>query len=674
MIERSEVDGRPATLFWIMDDFDPADRDDATLCKVVYDDGDVAFVAVNVDEDEPAEDEFNEADHPRGQPGNAGEFGPGGGSKKKTENSFKTYANGRRDLGDLTDAVQSGELNDGLGDAQEKRWVLAGYSGSTASWDINHALRSGEKLPPVRQRTVDALDIAMKESSLSENLAVWRALAYKSELSPEVKKLMDGLKPGDTFVDKGFVSTSAIQHRPNAEVMKILAPKGSKALIANGTFIGYDGENEVVLDRGGRYEYVGDEGGSKVFRLHQGTEIAGDDASWNESAHPRGQPENAGEFASAPGGGSKKKSDEDEPLLTVGAPAKSWAKPGAIPNADGGHRMPDVVYRGAGPENEERSGMAEGKGVYVSAFPEIAAQWGQPKKYKVKKQPLLIDLGDFDSDPSKRLVGAWLGKGAKRVTKEEFDEVAPELFIQNNGVDIVKQMNFDGYRLGGDIFLRGKLSDYVEPGVAMKTKPDIRKSMNKVTEVAASTQPVKSLDELYERARAEEPAFRKMVEDIAEVTGSKPKFGEKDGSILKTRESSERKLRDELGGDFTKLRDVLRGTVVGDSVEKTRDAAATFVAKQGDNVLRVKDRHVGPTSSGYRDILVNFRTPGGLVAELQFNSKAMTAAKEGQGHKLYDAIRGGALAGKSFDELQEAARAIYEKAYADDGDGHWEMK
>ena len=83
MIERSEVDGRPATLFWIMDDFDPADRDDATLCKVVYDDGDVAFVAVNVDEDEPAEDEFNEADHPRGQPGNAGEFGPGGGSKKK---------------------------------------------------------------------------------------------------------------------------------------------------------------------------------------------------------------------------------------------------------------------------------------------------------------------------------------------------------------------------------------------------------------------------------------------------------------------------------------------------------------------------------------------------------------------------------------------------------------
>jgi uncharacterized protein len=29
--------------------------------------------------DEPAEDEFKEADHPRGQPGNAGEFGPGGG-------------------------------------------------------------------------------------------------------------------------------------------------------------------------------------------------------------------------------------------------------------------------------------------------------------------------------------------------------------------------------------------------------------------------------------------------------------------------------------------------------------------------------------------------------------------------------------------------------------------
>ncbi len=212
-------------------------------------------------------------------------------------------------------------------------------------------------------------------------------------------------------------------------------------------------------------------------------------------------------------------------------------------------------------------------------------------------------------------------------------------------------------------------------GGKSETKPDIRKSMNKVTEVAASTQPVKSLDELYQRAQAEEPAFRKMVEDIAEVTGSKPKFGvdKQTGSILKTRESSERKLRDELDGDFTKLRDVLRGTVVGDSVEKTRDSAATFIAKQGENILRVKDRHVGPTSSGYRDILVNFRTPGGLVAELQFNSKAMTEAKEASGHKLYDAIRGGELAGKTFDELQAAARAIYEKAYVDDGDGHWEM-
>jgi hypothetical protein len=205
-------------------------------------------------------------------------------------------------------------------------------------------------------------------------------------------------------------------------------------------------------------------------------------------------------------------------------------------------------------------------------------------------------------------------------------------------------------------------------------KPDIRKNM--VREFGESTQPVKSLDELYERSKAEEPAFRAMVEHIAEATGSKPKFGvdKQTGSILKTRESSERKLKDELGGDFTKLRDVLRGTVVGDSVEKTRDAAATFIAKQGDNVLRVKDRHVGSTPSGYRDILVNFRTPGGLVAELQFNSKAMAQAKEEQGHKLYDSIRTGNLAGKSFDELQEMARTIYEKAYEADGDGKWGMQ
>lgn len=45
--------------------------------------------ACDSEDDEVAEDEFHEADHPRGQPGNAGQFGSGGGGKSKPSASAK---------------------------------------------------------------------------------------------------------------------------------------------------------------------------------------------------------------------------------------------------------------------------------------------------------------------------------------------------------------------------------------------------------------------------------------------------------------------------------------------------------------------------------------------------------------------------------------------------------
>lgn len=237
--------------------------------------------------EEQAHDEFEESEHPRRDDG---KFGHGAGSHKPDEAAaeFETFGSPDDDRGaglsELTKAVEQGDLSDGLDDDQ-KGQALGGYSGSTESWDINSALRHGAELPAARRRIVEAMDEAMKKSSLSQNLSVWRALAYKEAMSPEVKQLMDSLQPGDAFVDKGFVSTSAIQHRPSAEVMKILAPKGSKALVVRGTFIGYDGENEVVLDRGGRYEYLGkDAAGARMFRLQQNGQLTGDEANFEALA------------------------------------------------------------------------------------------------------------------------------------------------------------------------------------------------------------------------------------------------------------------------------------------------------------------------------------------------------------------------------------------------------
>jgi hypothetical protein len=60
MIERQTVDGREATIAYMTADFEPADKDDAELIKVLFDDGDIAFLVPKKAEDKdvvPDEDE-----------------------------------------------------------------------------------------------------------------------------------------------------------------------------------------------------------------------------------------------------------------------------------------------------------------------------------------------------------------------------------------------------------------------------------------------------------------------------------------------------------------------------------------------------------------------------------------------------------------------------------------
>lgn len=123
------------------------------------------------------------------------------------------------------------------------------------------------------------------------------------------------------------------------------------------------------------------------------------------------------------------------------------------------------VYRGASPENEEQSAMSGGKGVYVSLDHATSKQWGDVKQYELKDHANLIDLENYDSR-AKEFVAKCLGIVPKKLTREQFEESGPEIFIQNDGVEHVKQMGFKGYRLGYDAFLLGKLSDHVGKGVA----------------------------------------------------------------------------------------------------------------------------------------------------------------------------------------------------------------
>lgn len=44
MIERKQVEGRPALVAYLRDDFTPADSASATMVKILFDDGEVRFV------------------------------------------------------------------------------------------------------------------------------------------------------------------------------------------------------------------------------------------------------------------------------------------------------------------------------------------------------------------------------------------------------------------------------------------------------------------------------------------------------------------------------------------------------------------------------------------------------------------------------------------------------
>ena len=192
------------------------------------------------------------------------------------------------DLQTLTSRVDSGEINDGTGGpiSDEEKMALSMFSGSVASWEINAALRSGtlEINTGVNRdrQTIAGLDSMMRRARLSEDMVLYRAASqYHSwsakELTSALEKKqgtwqqrVEGLRRGELVTDLGFISTSAIKHKPDDLVVKILAPEGSRAVLVDKTFIGYGGENEVILDRGSTLRLLGrDENGTQTFALDQ---------------------------------------------------------------------------------------------------------------------------------------------------------------------------------------------------------------------------------------------------------------------------------------------------------------------------------------------------------------------------------------------------------------------
>jgi len=212
------------------------------------------------------------------------------------------------------------------------------------------------------------------------------------------------------------------------------------------------------------------------------------------------------------------------------------------------------------------------------------------------------------------------------------------------------------------------------------TREQLQGDLGTRVQSQSQKQEVTDINDLYDKAKRDEPTFVQSIQQVAESVGGKaeftpPQFAEP-GTTLKSRKSAERKMNGEYNGDASQLRDILRATVVCDKIENVRAAAAQFIEKHKQDIVNVKDRIVKPATGGYRDVLINFRTPSGLISEVQFNAPPMMEAKLGDGHRIYEALRVlQAQPNKRHDRMIEflgkKSEDIYNKAYQASGNGNW---
>ena len=140
--------------------------------------------------------------------------------------------------------------------------------------EVNESLRGG-KYKDYAAPIVDKLDDLMEsdEATIPEQVKVYRGVSAD---------IVHGLKEGMVFQDHGFVSTSfdrsmAELHSAKAAqagesggaVVEITVPKGAAAFPIDAVLDKSGDENELLIDRGGRYKVTGirNEGGQKIIQM-----------------------------------------------------------------------------------------------------------------------------------------------------------------------------------------------------------------------------------------------------------------------------------------------------------------------------------------------------------------------------------------------------------------------
>lgn len=177
-----------------------------------------------------------------------------------------------------------------------------------------------------------------------------------------------------------------------------------------------------------------------------------------------------------------------------------------------------------------------------------------------------------------------------------------------------------------------------------------------------------TFERAYGDAAEEKPAFDNTLRGIAEALNGYALTPE-----LKGRERAIDKVVGDYGGDASRIKDVLRGTIVAPNIKAAREAIGR-VTERFEVVGSARDLLSAESAAppdGYRDSKFNVRV-GNITAEIQVNVPEMIAAKK-QAHALYveqsrimrDMRENGDTPQKNerVEQLDRQMRAIYDDAW-----------
>jgi len=214
--------------------------------------------------------DFDESQHPRDDHGRWTDGG--GGESTADKPAASRFAS--MSPSQVTTAMRSlhkQAVKEPLDEAE--REIVREYT-DYAFGEYNAYLRKGEvasgAYEPVLKRQVERLEGAIRDTSLPEAMTLYRKFGDKTTAGR-----LHTLAEGETFIDKGFVSTTAdlrgIASGYDGDFIEIRVPKGAQGLPTNG-YSSSESEYEVILPPNTTFKVVSkfSEGKRMVVELVSG--------------------------------------------------------------------------------------------------------------------------------------------------------------------------------------------------------------------------------------------------------------------------------------------------------------------------------------------------------------------------------------------------------------------